>query len=72
MIIRITVKEWPRLFLALFIATVLATCGEVTELTTTENGQSEPEVSLGYTRINEPNENDPLDAHIFELSLIHI
>ncbi len=67
MIIRITVKEWPRLFLALFIATVLATCGEVTELTTTENGQSEPEVSLGYTRINEPNENDPLDAHIFEL-----
>ena len=67
MIIRINVKEWPRLFLALFIATVLATCGEVTELTTTENGQSEPEVSLGYTRINEPNENDPLDAHIFEL-----
>ena len=67
MIIRITLKEWAQLFLVLLMATVLAACGDAIELTTTENSQPEPEVSLGYARINESNENDPLDTHIYEL-----
>ncbi len=67
MIIRITVKEWARLFLAFLMATVLAACGDAIELTATENSQPRPEASLGYTRINESNENDPLDTHIYEL-----
>ena len=67
MIIRFTEKEWARLFLPLLMATVLAACSDATELTTTENSQPEPEVSLGYARINESNENDPLDTHIYEL-----
>ena len=67
MIIRITLKEWAQLFLVLLMATVLAACGDAIELTTTENSQPEPEVSLGYARINKSNENDPLDTHIYEL-----
>jgi len=67
MIIRITLKEWAQLFLVFLMATVLAACGDAIELTTTENSQPEPEVSLGYARINESNENDPLDTHIYEL-----
>lgn len=67
MIIRITLKEWAQLFLVFLMATVLAACGDAIELTTTENSQPGPEVSLGYTRINESNENDPLDTHIYEL-----
>ena len=67
MIIRITLKEWAQLFLVLLMATVLAACGDAIELTTTENSQPEPEVSLGYARINESNECDPLDTHIYEL-----
>ena len=67
MIIRITLKEWAQLFLILLMATVLAACGDAIELTATENSQPEPEVRLGYARINESNENDPLDTHIYEL-----
>lgn len=67
MIIRITLKERAQLFLVFLMATVLAACGDAIELTTTENSQPEPEVSLGYARINESNENDPLDTHIYEL-----
>ncbi|NKB32573.1 MAG: hypothetical protein GKR91_05695 [Pseudomonadales bacterium] len=59
--------QWQRYLLALVMLVGLAACSDAPEVSNTETAQAEPEANLGYTRINEPNEDDPLDAHIYEL-----
>ena len=58
-------------FAALILITVSA-CGDSGSTTTSDNTQTAQstaveQASSGYTRINQANENDPLDAAIFEL-----
>jgi len=65
--IRVVSMEWFRTCFALLVLLGLAACSEAPEVSSTETAQPEPTVSVGYTRINEINEDDPLDAHIYEL-----
>ena len=66
----ITAKDLLRwLTPAIALATLIA-CSEQSPPANGESPQAEasvPAADLGYRRINTPNENDPLDAHIFEL-----
>ncbi len=63
-----TARDWMRSSLLALSLLALVSCSD--------NGSGTPEndndlqsaaADLGYQRINSPNENDPLDAHIFEL-----
>ena len=62
MIKRIFPNEWTRWILATVALTGLIACSEAPEIASTE--ASHP---AGYSRINDPNENDPLNTHIYEL-----
>ena len=62
MIKRIFPNEWTRWILATVALTGLIACSEAPEITSTEAPNS-----AGYSRINAPNEDDPLNTHIYEL-----
>ncbi|MDD9890326.1 MAG: insulinase family protein [Gammaproteobacteria bacterium] len=65
--IRAVSLEWFRSSLALLLLAGLVACSEAPEVTSTETAQPAPAVNVGYTRVNAFNEDDPLDAHIYEL-----
>ena len=54
-------QRFYQLLAALILLPVLAACGA------DNSGNNAASASPGYKRINQPNPNDPLDAHIFEL-----
>lgn len=60
-----------RQLLATLALLALASCGDSGTTTAPESSEQAlaeaPTSSLGYRRINSPNENDPVDAQIFEL-----
>ena len=56
-------RKYPRFALALFFIVGLMSCNDASQ-TPAVGSASQPQ---GYTRVNEANENDPLNAHIFEL-----
>ena len=61
-------KNWFRPALTLMLMAGLAACNDSSDINENSANQPEAALSLGYKRINEPNENDPLNAHIYELS----
>ncbi|MBT72264.1 MAG: hypothetical protein CMQ15_09555, partial [Gammaproteobacteria bacterium] len=74
MITRFVKRQWYSVFLAPLLVLALAACSEqspsqvsvATESAQTASTQAVEEM-VGYRRINTPNEEDPLDAHIYEL-----
>jgi predicted Zn-dependent peptidase len=74
MITRFVKRQWYSVFLAPLLVLALAACSEqspsqvsvATESAQTASTQAVEE-TVGYRRINTPNEEDPLDAHIYEL-----
>ena len=66
--IRVVSPKRFRHIIALICLTSLAACRQAPEVTSPEEiALPEPITSVGYTRINEPSAEDPLDAHIYEL-----
>lgn len=69
--IRSVSMDWYRLIAAILLSAGLVACSDAPEAPaqdqSQETAQIEPEQNLGYTRINEVNADDPLDAHIYEL-----
>ena len=69
----LTVKNWTRTLLAPLAMLALVACSDNGTPTGTENSAQPPQLaessanSLGYRRINAANDNDPVDAHIFQL-----
>jgi len=66
-----TARDWARnSLLAISLLTLVACSDNESTSSNTSSGSNQPQadtVELGYSRINTPNENDPLDAQIFEL-----
>ena len=56
-------RKYPRFALALFFIIGLMSCNDASQTPAAGSASQ----SQGYTRVNEANENDPLNAHIFEL-----
>ena len=61
----------PRLLLTIGTLVLLAACNDSSTssstATTVDSSAEAVTASTGYRRINEPNPDDPLDAHIYEL-----
>ena len=65
-------RNFMRITFAALILITVSACGDSGSTTTSDNTQTAQstaveQASSGYTRINQANENDPLDAAIFEL-----
>ena len=56
-------RQYPRFALALFFIIGLMSCNDASQTPAAGSASQ----SQGYTRVNEANQNDPLNAHIFEL-----